>query len=212
MKRIEIVMIDRVSPDEAVVEKAAEMLRRGLLVVGPTETQYGLMARGDENKVLEQLYNLKKRELNKPTAIFVGSYWDVSKYAYTNQMSDKAADAFLPGPLTLVLAAREQLKPPVACEGKVGLRVSSSAFLISLLKKADYPITATSANLSGATSADSAQEAADCFGDAVSMYLDGGVLDGPASTVIDCSGAEVKLLREGAISFDLVRETISGVQ
>ncbi len=212
MNRIDIEMIDQNSPDTELVEKAAKLLTSGQLVVGPTETQYGLMARGDDSAVLDELYKLKKRPMTAPTAIFVGSYSEVTKYAYTNKMSDSLAEAFLPGPLTLVLAAKEHLKSPVACDGKVGVRISSSPFLTSLIGKVDYPVTATSANLSGCAGSDSAREAMESFGDAVSLYLDAGVLDGPVSTVIDCSGKEVKLIREGAISFELVRETVSGVQ
>lgn len=191
---------DPIHPDRAVLEKAAEALGRGDLVVAPTETRYGLLIRADDQKYLDLIYALKGREGGKATALLVR---DLDEAGTLGEMTPEAlrlAGQFLPGPLTLVLRARRNWKPPRVIDGKIGIRWSSSPVIQGLLAKTEMPLTATSANISGRADSESVEEIVSMFGDSISVYISVGPLTGPTSTVVDCSTGEVQILREGAIT------------
>jgi L-threonylcarbamoyladenylate synthase len=124
----------------------------------------------------------------------------MSRFGILPASAQHLASRYLPGPLTLVLEAVSDLKPPLVIDSRIGLRVSSSSIIQSLLSMASFPLTATSANISGAEEPDSIASVMEAFGHHVDLYLDGGMLREPVSTVVDCYGGDVKILREGAIS------------
>ena len=109
--------------------------------------------------------------------------------------------------MTLVLKTREDKAHPAAYEYKIGLRISLSNVIADLLQSVSFDLTATSANKSGLADAETIEEISEEFGEEVDLYLDAGRLDGPVSTVVDCSGSKAVILREGAISReDIARE------
>lgn len=192
--------IDYSSPDDKVVKKAASLLAEGSLIVAPTETRYGLLARADQPAVLTRLYSAKGRPANLPTAIFAANLKDIEQYAHLNDAARRLSEKFLPGPLTLVLKARKQLGEPVVVEGKIGVRWSSAPFIQKLVAAVTFPITATSANLSGDKDLETIEEIARAFGGKIDMYVDVGVLDNPVSTVVDVSSDSPLVLRQGAVA------------
>lgn len=192
--------IEYSSPDQKVIEKAASLLAEGSLVVAPTETRYGLLARADRPEVLSRLYVVKGRPANLPTAIFVGELKEAEKYGYVNSAARRLAEKFLPGPLTLVIKAKNKLEEPLVVEGKIGIRMSSAPFIQQLVHKVDFPVTATSANPSGDQDLETIEEIARAFGGKIDMYVDVGVLDNPVSTVIDVSSDSPVVLRQGAVA------------
>jgi tRNA A37 threonylcarbamoyladenosine synthetase subunit TsaC/SUA5/YrdC len=97
---------------------------------------------------------------------------------------------------------------PVVVDGSIGVRVSSSGLIAGLVRAAGTPLTATSANLSGAPDAETIDQITAVFGDGVDLYLDGGALTGPVSTVVDCRGDGVRVLRRGAIAAVEVEEEL----
>jgi len=108
--------------------------------------------------------------------------------------------------LTLVLKAGISGSPPLVIDGKIGIRISLAPVIRELLKKVSFPLSATSANISGASEPESIEEIVDMFGEKVDLYLDGGNLTSLPSTVIDCSGDEPLILREGSITKNQVEE------
>ena len=194
-----IVAVDADTPDLETINRAVDILRAGDLVVAPTETRYGLLGRADKAEVVEKVYRAKKRPLSQPIAIFVGSLEIVTHYAELNPLAQFLARLFLPGPLTLVLKGLPEWDSPVAHDGKVGIRISSAPVIQEIVERVGFPLTATSANLSGATELSSIDDISHALGAAVDLYLDSGVLDGAPSTVVDCSGDFPTILREGAI-------------
>ena len=208
MRRIELVAVDAGSPDQTVIDRVAALLCQGGLVVAPTETRYGLLARADNDRALERLYQAKRRSRKVPTALFIKDYESVSVYGETNETTNKLASAFLPGPLTLVLRAVAGSHQSVVVNGKVGIRVSSSHVISSLLEQVDFPLTATSANISGEPEKETADEIAAVFGESVDMYLDAGPLAGSVSTVIDCSQGTAQVIRDGAVSERRIRRAL----
>jgi L-threonylcarbamoyladenylate synthase len=179
---------------------AAEILSNGGLVVSPTETRYGILARADRREVLERLYRVKARNINKPTSVLVAQPEDIGRLGKINRPAELMIGAFLPGPLTLVLASLKEWFPPAVVDEKIGLRCSSMLFVNGLVTALDMPLTATSANRAGGSEFESVDEIETEFGDEIDLYLDAGPLTGKTSTVVDCSGKEPVILREGAIS------------
>ncbi len=200
MTRPIILTINPDTPEEPILEMAVDMLRRDGIVLAPTETRYGLLARIDRPETVHELYRMKKRDLDQPTAVFLKSVDEIERYACLTDVATALAKRFLPGPMTLVMNAREPLPSPLVVDGKIGIRVSSSAVIAGLLERIDFRLTATSANLSGEPETETVSEIADIFGSAVPMYLDAGPLCGPPSTVVDCTGEKPVVLRRGAIA------------
>jgi len=194
-----VLSTDPIHPDRAVLDKAAESLGRGEVVVAPTETRYGLLVRADDQKYLEILYALKGREGTKATALLVRDLDDAGALGEMTPEALALAEHFLPGPLTLVLRARRSWQPPRVVDGKIGVRWSSSPVIRGLMAKTSAPLTATSANISGRADPESVEEIVSMFGDRISVYIDAGPLTGRTSTVVDCSTRKARILREGAV-------------
>jgi L-threonylcarbamoyladenylate synthase len=200
MTEYQIVRIARDNPQPQLTDRAAALLADGELVVAPTETRYGLLARADDTTAVQKLYRLKGRKADAPMAVFVDSVEALESCGQMTPASRRLAAHFMPGPLTLVLTAGRDLTWPVVQEGRVGLRVSSSPVVQAILAKVQKPLTATSANLSGAPEAETVEQIAAGLGTGVALYLDGGRLVGPVSTVVHCQENDTELLREGAVS------------
>lgn len=203
-----ILSIDHQNPDNETVNRAAESLKADNLIVAPTETRYGLLGRADSHIVVEKLYNLKNRPKSMPTALFVKSIDDISKFAVLNEIALKLANKYLPGPLTLVLQADCELPSPIVVDNKIGIRYSSSPFIKMLLERFDFPVTATSANLYRADESDNIDEIFSFFGDKIDLYINVGELTNDVSTVVDLSENKIKLLRSGAITENEIMEII----
>lgn len=192
--------IEYSTPDQEIVGRAASILGEGGLIVAPTETRYGLLARADSSEAVTRLYSIKGRPITLPTAIFVSDIDGISNYGPLNAAARRLAEKFLPGPLTLVIGATADLGEPLVVDKKIGIRLSSAPFIRSLLEKIDFPVTATSANLSGDRELETVDEIARAFGGKIDLYVDVGVLDNPVSTVVDASKDSPIVLRTGAIA------------
>ena len=204
--RTDVLKIDYDSPDDGYLNLAASVLNDNGLVVAPTETRYGLLVRADRNILLEKLFEVKKRDMTLPTSIFLSKVSDIENYADLNRKASLLAERFLPGPLTLVLKANISASPPLVIDGKIGIRISSAPVIRELLKKVNYPLSATSANISGSPEPVSIEEIVDMLGKKVNLYLDCGNLTAMPSTVVDCSGIEPLILREGSITQEQIEE------
>ena len=200
MTDCQVVRIDCENPQDRLIDQAAALFLRGELVVAPTETRYGLLARADDTESLQKLYRSKGRERADAIAVFVDSIEALDAYGVMTPSARRLARQFMPGPLTLVLAAADETTLPVVSDGRVGLRVSSSPVVRAILEKVRKPLTATSANLTGHVEAETVDQVVEAFGSDVALYLDAGHLVGPVSTVVLCQGERTELLREGAFS------------
>lgn len=177
-------------------------------MVAPTETRYGLLTRGDSREALERLFSAKGRPQSMPTSIFARNRDEIERFGEMTRISERLMERFLPGPLTLVVRAAGTWEPQVVMNERIGIRWSPSEVISGLLAMTDFPLTATSANLSGTADAETVPEIASAFGEAVNLYLDGGPLKGITSTVVECSGERPVILREGAISRQQILESV----
>ena len=204
----QIIQIDGLDPDPSVVAHTVELLNNGGLVVAPTETRYGLIAGIHESQAVEKLFEAKGREKGKPSAIFVLSISELEELAEMNTVAKKLAELFLPGPLTLVLKSKRKFGPFFTQNGLTGFRISSSPVISSILDKCRFPISATSANISGEKEPETVREIEERFGETIDLYLDAGRLNKPTSTVVQIVDNELKILRAGAISESKIREVL----
>ncbi len=191
--------------DRAAAEVSAHLGRQGLLGY-PTETVYGLGSAPDIVS-LEKLAELKGRPSGKPFLLLVSSRAMAERAGLVFPPAANAlAEAFWPGPLTLVLRGGEgrlpdRLRGP---EGGIAVRHTSHPAVARLIQRLDYPLTSTSANRPGGPPAPGAAQIAALFPEAYAagelLLLDGGVLGNvPPSTLVDCTGPRPALVREGAL-------------
>lgn len=203
-----ILKIDQHHPEEALIHAATQILIEGGIVVAPTETRYGLVGRIDIDDVVAKLYRLKRRVTDMPSAVFVRSHKEISRFGYENDVSRKLSEDFLPGPLTLVLRNKSGYQSPIVVSNKIGIRYSSSSVITMLLENLEFNVTATSANISTGRETETIEEIAELFNTEVDLYLDSGRLNAVPSTVVDCSGAKYRILRTGSISEEKIIRSI----
>jgi L-threonylcarbamoyladenylate synthase len=172
--------------------RAAALLRDGHVVAFPTETVYGLGACAENPDAVAELARLKRRPQDKRFALLIASPHDMQLCGKPGPEAQALADAYWPGPLTLVI--------PDGRGGDVGLRCPDCAVTRELLRQVGAAVAAPSANLSGEPPALTAQDVLAVFGGQVAAVLDGGPARlGMASTVVRALDGEIEVLREGAI-------------
>lgn len=186
---------------EANIRAAAAALRRGGLVAYPTETYYGLGALATDAAAVARLARAKGRPDGKPLPLLAADRAAVERVAILEGAAARLADAFWPGPLTLVLPARAGLPPEVtAGTGTVGVRVPGSEIARALAREAGGPLIATSANLSGDPPTATAADLAPALRVSLEAILDAGPAPGGLpSTVAAIEGGDLRVLRAGAI-------------
>jgi L-threonylcarbamoyladenylate synthase len=187
--------------------EAAAILARDGLAVYPTDTYYGLGGNALSAAAVEKVFRLKGRGRGKPLSIVVGGLGMVERL--TDGLPPDLfplAAAFWPGPLTLVLKAGPALPEAIlGSGGTIALRVPAVAWLRAFLDETGFPLTATSANLSGAAEVDDPAEARRLFEGRVEILIDGGKTPGGVvSTIVDLSRGEPGLLRPGAVAWDRI--------
>lgn len=203
--------IDPLDPAPEALNRVASALRQGRVVAYPTETLYGLGVDPFREEALERLYVLKGRPPEMPVSILVKDVAMLQEVARDLPgPAMRLVEAFLPGPLTLVLRARRRLPERLTCgTGKIGIRISAHPFMRHLFSIYAAPITTTSANPAGRPDARDAKEILAYFPDGIDCILDGGPAPGIlGSTVVDGTGEEPVVLREGAITADEIVEAL----
>ncbi len=204
-------MICNATPET--IAKAATLLREGKLVAFPTETVYGLGADATNNNAVAAVFDAKTRPRNNPLIIHVKDVPGAKRYAEFSEEALKLANAFWPGPLTLVLPkhANTNLSDLVSPNTTtLAVRIPDGAIASALLKACNFPIAAPSANRSGHVSPTRAQHVADDLGDRVAMILDGGPCHwGVESTVLNMTSSAPIILRTGAITKERIEAALN---
>jgi L-threonylcarbamoyladenylate synthase len=184
------------------VEDGIAALKAGELVVYPTETFYAIGADAFSSDGLRQLFEVKGREPGRPVGLIAAN--TAMAFSVAREVpivARRLADAFWPGPLTIVMPARDEIAPELTGPDGVGVRVSPNAVARALSAGIGRPITATSANLSGEAPASTLENARAALGGKVKVYLEGGELTASApSTVVAVNRSGWKMVRVGAIS------------
>lgn len=191
------------------ISSALEILKQGKLVAFPTETVYGLGALAFDGDAVEGIYAAKDRPIEKAIPILLGGLEDLEKVAANvPSMATNLASRFWPGPLTLVVPKHPNLPDIVSASPTVGVRVPDHSVAHALLTAAG-PMAVTSANISGQASPKTAGDVYHQLNGRIPIILDGGESPGGVpSTVVDCTGAEPVILREGPITLDQILQTL----
>lgn len=189
-----------ISASPAAIDEAAVRLREGRLVAFPTETVYGLGAHALDADAVSQIYALKGRPAFNPLIVHVADVEGARQLTQWNERAQRLAEAFWPGPLTLVLPRKPGVPDAVTAGlSTVAVRVPAHPLALELLQKARIPVAAPSANRSTQISPTRAAHVVKSLGEQV-WVLDGGECKvGLESTVLDLSGARAAILRPGAL-------------
>jgi L-threonylcarbamoyladenylate synthase len=199
----EILKVGADNSEERILTQAAEILANGGIIAYPTETFYGLGADATNEKAIEKIYTIKSRNSNNPISIIIGYAENLYKLVHNVPLAaQKMMQAFWPGALTIVFQASNKISPLLtAGTGKIGIRLSSHYGTQVIAQRLGRPLTATSANLSGAPECTHASEVAEQIGDKIDAIVDLGQTTGDkVSTIIDVTCDPPVILREGTIT------------
>ncbi|MET4639472.1 L-threonylcarbamoyladenylate synthase [Mycetocola sp. 2940] len=193
---------------------ARASVRRGELVVIPTDTVYGVAADAFSPAAVQKLLDAKGRTRQSPPPVLVPGIATLE--ALAAEVPDavrQLVDAFWPGGLTIVLPAQPSLAWDLGeTDGTVAVRMPNNRIALELLEETG-PLAVSSANLTGKPAATTAQDAMNMLGESVDVYLDGGTSESTASTIVDATalvapGGTVKILRDGAVTRSQLREVL----
>lgn len=189
----------------ATIGEAVRALERGEAVVFPTETVYGLGVSVRAAAGPDVLYDLKERDRGKPISWLVGGADDLDRYgAHVPELARRLARAYWPGPLTLIVEASGEVPEAFRSQaGTIGLRMPDNAVALELIERVGCPLATTSANISGQAATGAFAGLDPALAARVAAVVPDEADDdksGVASTVIDCTGAIPRILREGAVT------------
>jgi len=211
----EVVHIDAVHPEMAIIERAAALIRAGEVVVFPTETVYGLGADALQTQAVERIFAAKGRPFSDPLIVHIAGERALQDLVSTIPAQvEQLIETFWPGPLTLILP-RSPLVPTLVTAGldTVAVRMPRHPVALALIRAAGTPIAAPSANRFMHISPTTAQHALADLDGRVPLILDGGpCLVGVESTVLDLCSAEPRILRPGGVSLEALRTVLPDVQ
>jgi L-threonylcarbamoyladenylate synthase len=205
------VRVDPVRPDPESLRPAVAALRRGAVVACPTDTLYGLAVDPRDAAAVDALFAVKRRPAERAVPLVAADLEQVRRtFGGLSPLAERLAARFWPGPVSLVVPAPAAVVPAVhGGVGAVAVRVPAHAVARSLAALFGYPVTATSANRSGAAPAATADEVEAAIGTEVAVILDAGPTPGGLpSTIVDVRGDRPVLVREGAVPWSKVLESL----
>ncbi len=200
-----ILPINPDNPEKEVIKKVVEVIERGGIIVYPTDTVYGLGVNALDEKAVKKLFKTKKRPFDKPMPVLVRDFETMKKIAQINKEQEGLLKKLLPGRITVVLH-KKSIVPDILTGGskKIGLRIPDYKFTQVLINNLDFPITTTSANISGNMPSRDVKEILSQFKDwgfKPDLVLDARALPkGQSSTVLDLTGPKPKILRAGPVT------------
>jgi L-threonylcarbamoyladenylate synthase len=210
-----VLTIDLKNPEPGMVTRAAQVIRAGGLVAFPTETVYGLGADATNADTVRRIFAVKGRPAGDPLIVHVLDVADLKKLSsHVPPMAIRLAEAFWPGPLTLIVP-RGRAIPAVVAGGRdtVAVRAPDHPVARALLSAAAVPIAAPSANPFGRTSPTDASHVIADLGDLVDVVIDGGPCTiGIESTIVDCTARLAVVLRPGGVTLEALQAVAPSIR
>lgn len=190
------------------IEELAKILRNDGVISVPTDTVYGVCAKMDSRKAYNKLVSTKNRPINKPFPVMCADEKQIETIAIVDDKAQKLINAFMPGPITLVLKKRQNV-PDYVSNGlnTIAIRMATSKPLEELIKKVGCPIFMSSANQSGEPTCINLDEIEKACPNLDGM-MEGKVSFGMASTIVDCTSVNVKILRQGPITEEQIKKVL----
>lgn len=191
------------------LDRAIEILENGGIVAFPTDTVYGLAADIHSAAAIEKLFTAKGRDSQKAIAVLLGSAEQLALVVQDlTPAAKRLAEVFWPGALTLVVPRRQELPANLSPNQTIGVRMPDHLLALELLRRVG-PLATTSANRSGMDNPLSAQDVLAQLGGRIDLILDGGrVAGGKPSTVVDCTGEHLKILRPGPFILEQLQAAV----
>ena len=195
-------MIKRYKQNE--IEELANILKNDGIISVPTDTVYGICARINSEIAHDKLMKVKNRSIDKSFPIMCANKEQIKSIAIVDEKAERLINAFMPGPITLILNKTNCL-PKYITNGKstIAIRMATSKILEELILKTGSPIFMTSANQSGESECKNLDEI-EKMCPLLDGMMEGDILFSKASTIVDCTSDEIKILREGPISFEQI--------
>lgn len=190
------------------IDKMIYYLDQSQVIAFPTETVYGVAVKYGDSLALKRLMEAKNRDYSKAITLMLSHKDDIKKYAYVNDRDQKIIDHFMPGKITLIFKKKDSVDSSMT-NGKetIGIRIPDDKFVLNLIDHTG-PLLVTSANLSGHSNTTTTNEVLSQLSGRISLVVDGQTNNDKASTVLDLSHEELKVLREGDISLKEIEEVI----
>lgn len=202
---MKILKINLDRPEKEAIGEAAEAIKNGKVIIYPTDTVYGLGANAFDEDAIKKIFEIKGRDFNKPISIIVRDIEMAKEVASFGRNTEKILEKIFPGPVTVILFKKKVLSE-ILTGGteKIGLRIPDCKFTRILMENLDFPITTTSANISGEGASGNISEILSQFKNKKTkpdLVIDAGALPkSSSSTVIDLTGPEPKILRTGPVT------------
>lgn len=183
--------------------ETVEVLSNGGIVIFPTETLFALVGNALDKSVINKIYKIKKRPINKPFSVFVKNINDINKVAIIkNSIENKIIEEFMPGSITIILNKKAIISNLITANlDTVGIRIPSNKIALKILDKLNFPLVSTSANISNEHNINNIDELINTFKDDVDIIINGKINDKILpSTVLTVIDNEVVILREGCFN------------
>ncbi|MBI5475420.1 MAG: threonylcarbamoyl-AMP synthase [Ignavibacteriales bacterium] len=202
MVKSKIITLDENINIDSVVQKAAEYIMRGEIILYPTDTIYGLGCNAFNANAVEKLFRIKERSPTNPALMLISGIEMLEKIVQPpTSIAKKIIEKFWPGPLTLLFTPIDRMSDLlVSDKSKIGVRMPANKFCRNLSNKCNAPIVSTSANISGMETSGKMSDLIKLFDDKVELIVDNGdALNSQPSTIVDLTGDQLRIIREGAI-------------
>lgn len=191
------------------IDELAEILKKDGAISVPTDTVYGVCARINSIQARDNLAKIKNRPSSKLFPVMCSDEEQIKSIAIVDKRAEKIIHNFMPGPITLILKKRSEVPEYINNgEATIAIRMATSKALEELIRKTGSPLFMSSANQSGeatCTNLDEIEKACPTL----DGMMEGSVSFGKASTIVDCTSEEIKILREGPISLEEIMEKIN---
>lgn len=206
-----------VKTDLSDLKEVIKSIKRGEVIVCPTDTVYGVICDATNEKAVKKLFRIKKRPRGKPISIFVRDVKSAKKFAYIDENQEKFLKQVWPGGITAVLRPKRKLLPTISQrKNTIGVRIPDFKFVLDLIGKLNLPIAESSANISGKPASTKINEVLKQFEKQdlkPDLVLDAGNLKkAKPSTVIDLTDIQPKILRKGKIRKQEVMKIIKSIK
>lgn len=186
------------------IERAVQILKRGGVVIFPTETVYGLGCRADNSGTVMRLYRIKNKPLDEPAPVLI-SRWDELFVldCKLDQKIENLLKKYWPGALTVILTSEsKKVSSPLVKDGKIGVRLTDHSIAKELIRQVGFPLVGTSANFHGKKPPTKFEDIDIEFARLGDLILKGECPFSAPSTVVDCTTSPFKIIREGALKID----------
>ncbi|MCX7943422.1 MAG: L-threonylcarbamoyladenylate synthase [Deltaproteobacteria bacterium] len=193
-----LIQINPINPQKHLIEKAVDVLKNKGVIAYPTDTVYGIGCDIFEKEAVERVYQIKSKDKKKPLSFICEDLKHISQFAIVSDSAYRLMKRLIPGPYTFILEATKLVpKIMLTKRNTVGIRVPDNKICLEIVKTLGHPIVTTSANISNEEILSDPIEIHKRLGKVLDLVIDGGILSQEPSSIIDLTGKEPIVIREG---------------